>query len=124
MKHTKQETLDFRADKKALKKEIKLTKKGISTAKKEIKKQNKLIKKTEPKIGRQYYQERVLHKKPLMYSCDELCGVIRRAESMVKEREAVLDVLDLRLTEAKSNLKRRTDAYKNASVKEIILEQP
>ena len=124
MKHTKQEKLDFRADKKALKKKIKLAKKGISSAKKEIKKQNKLIKKTESQVGKQYYQERVLHKKPLMYSCDQLCGVIQRAESAIKERETVLDTLDLRLIEAKNSLKRRTAAYKTSSVTEVIFEQP
>ena len=124
MRHTKQEKQDFQADKKALKKEIKLAKKGISNTKKHIKKQEKLIKKTEVQLGKQYYRERVMRQKPLMYTCDELCGVIRRAEDTTREKQAVLDVLDLRLLESKEKLRSRTAAYKKSGITEVILDQP
>ena len=121
MKHTKEERRDFRADRKAIKKEIKIAKKGLSRSKKVIRTQKKRILRTERAIGSQYYRDRSPAHSASREICGQLCRVIAQAEAVTREKEAVISILEGQIRESKAALKLRAAAFRQTEITEIIL---
>lgn len=117
-KHTKEERLEYKADKKVIKKKMKSIKSQISKSNKEIKKQVKLIRTTETALGKSYYNSVTVKKVPAAQACAKLCGVIQGAESRVKSCEEKKHDLGADLTRAKEELRLRRLEYRAGAIPE------
>lgn len=121
MKTDKQRLNDFKADKKALKKEYSAAKKDVSKAKSAEKKNAKQIAKAEREIGHWYYLEQKRSTAEGRRKLKQLCAVISTAEQEINRSSEVREICGLRMKHIKEEIKAKKNALKQSEVDTVDL---
>lgn len=119
MKPTKLQLAEFKADRKAMKAEIKSVQKDASKAKKSVKSNTKLIAKTERELGHWYYQEQKRSTAEGRRKLKHCCTVISAAEKEIAECSQREELSSLRAKALKQELKDKKKALKNPDTPDI-----